>query len=828
MFNRSRADNLARLAMRACLNVRQSCALLFFLAFSATFPDRILAQSALNPGFAESDSRHSPSERAGREIWFNATAFNDRFYTYAYPQRLGATIDWYLILGAKNKRDLFQGWGAVPDPDCCVPGDQDCPKKSLDETYGFQWCRGDDELLKYVGKEGYRDPACDFLDSPFKTTTPHGSVDQRQNSCDLKFGTSTGALGLRKFPNPRFDAKKWIDLNGSLASWEGYRKFLSDDKKRADSRANRLFDGSIEPPFRIGMACGACHISYDPLKPPANPNNPKWENIDGLVGNQFSRVSQMLASGMSEHEYEWQLIALSRPGTVDTSALPMDTVSNPGTMNAIINVPKRPTQEHRVLKWRKTANCPPATTSACWCEPNKPGKCWERREKKEIVPNILKGGEDSIGINEAVQRVYFNIGSCAEQCWLNHVPDLRAIDPAQRNYGQTPLDIGQCRRDCASFRAIEDRLDDVVDFLKTARPADLWKARGHSNPAELDAELNYEFGPESAALGQQVFARSCAGCHSSQKGVSDVTDFRAVDSNNPNDPIRVDFLSSDKPILVSRIGTYAGRALHSNHMQGRVWEQYAALDLFERPADPTLKEIMKGGGRGYYRPTSLLSVWAYAPFMHNNAVGPEVCGKPNNVLLDFYHSPYVDQAGKLIANPPNCWPFDPSVQGRWKLFRASMEELLYPDRRISKMFITSDEIIIDVAPKLKIGDIEFGGLSLRIPKGFPAVMLNSLRSKDLIQDVLLIKRDPVQLEAKYKSLLTPAQFEELSAGLLKLRNKLVSQPDYLVVDMDPVENEFIQKYYSNLLSYIENSGHRFGEKLSDREKQALIAFLATL
>jgi hypothetical protein len=161
------------------------------------------AQSTLSPGYAAADARYTPSERAGREIWFFATAFNDRFFTYAYPQRLGAVIDWYLVLGAKNKKDLFEAWGAIPDPDCCVPGDADCPARSLDETYGFQWCPGDDELLEYIGREGYRDPACDFADAPFDTSTPHGSLDQRQSACDLKFGTSTGALGLRKFPNPR-------------------------------------------------------------------------------------------------------------------------------------------------------------------------------------------------------------------------------------------------------------------------------------------------------------------------------------------------------------------------------------------------------------------------------------------------------------------------------------------------------------------------------------------------------------------------------------------------------------------------------------------------
>jgi hypothetical protein len=783
------------------------------------------AQSSLNPGFATSDSQYSPSARAGREIWFFATAFNDRFYTYSYAQRLGGAIDWFRILAANNKRDLFQGWGAIPDPDCCVPGDPNCPAKSLDETYGFQWCRGDEELLKFVGKEGYRDPACDFKDAPFNTSTPHGSVDQRQSACDLRFGTSTGALGLRKFPNPRFDAERWRKLNGSLATWEGYGKFLSRDTGSGDSRTNRFFDGSIEPPFRIGMACGACHISYDPLKPPSDPNKPGWENSDGLVGNQFSRVSQMLASGMSRHMLEWQLIARARPGTVDTSALPMDNVSNPGTMNTIYNFKRRPLHEHRLLKWRKASQCPEGPAATCWCEPQKPGKCWERGESTEMVQNILKGGEDSIGAAEAIQRVYFNIGSCAEQCWLNHVPDLRAIDPAQRNYGQTPLDVGQCRRDCASFRAIEDRLENLVDFFLTARPTDLWKARGLGSPQELDAQLDQEFGAGSVELGRQVFARTCAGCHSSQGGPYDNVDFRAVDPQDPT--LRLDFLSHERPVLASRVGTYAGRAMHSNHMASRIWDQYASFTLHERPVDPARKEVMKGGGRGYYRPPSLLSVWAYAPFMHNNAIGPEVCGKPSNRNSDFYSSPYVDSNVKPVANSPECLPYDASVEGRHRLFKASMEELLNPARRTPKVNLVDEDIIVDIAPNVKIGDIE-GGLSIKLPKGSPAILLNSLRVKDLIQDIALSRRDQATFEAKYRDVLTTGQFNELKDGLDRLHATLTATRGHFTLDITQTQGDFIQKYYSNVLDRVENAGHRFGEGLSEREKQALIAFLATL
>jgi mono/diheme cytochrome c family protein len=796
------------------------------------------AQSALSSGFAASNDRYTAQERAGREIWMFATAFNDRFFTYSYPQRLGGAIDWYEILAADRRGDLFDAWGAIPDPDCCVPGAPDCPAQSPDQTYGFLWCPGDDELLGFVGREGYPDPACRFEDAPFDISTPHGALDQRQSPCDLRFGTSTGALGLRKFPNPRFDAAAWEAVGG----WEGYAAFLSDDPEHPDSRLNRLWDGSIEPPFRIGMACGACHIAYDPANPPADPDNPGWENIEALVGNQYSRISNLLGNGLSPHRLEWQLIARARPGIVDTSALPMDYVSNPGTMNAIINFARRPLFEHRVLKWRKASACEPdADPTACWCEPGRQGKCWERGERTEMVPQILKGGEDSIGYEEAIQRVYFNIGSCAEQCWINHVPDLRAADPASRNYGQTPFDIGQCRRDCASFRAIEDRLADVKAFFLSARPSDLWRARGLASPRDLELALDAEYFPGAVEQGRRVFAANCARCHSSQPGPYDDADFAATDPADPT--LRLDWLGNDEVSPVSEIGTYSARALHANHMPSRVWAEYASLDTHERAADPLLAEIMKGAGRGYYRNVSLLSLWAHAPFMHNNAIGPEICGKPEDPELDFYSSPYVDAGGQPLADAPECHPFDTSVEGRYALYKASMDELLNPDRRVPKTFVLDRDIVIDIAPEVEVFGLDLG-LTLRIPQGFPAVDVNSLRFKDMIQDLVLVGNDMATFDAKYAGLLTPEQHGELRDGLLAIRAALLETTSLAAVDLvlgrdEPVVgklqdltlqvgNDFVQRYYSNVLGHVENAGHRFGEGLSEQDKAALTAFLATM
>jgi hypothetical protein len=237
---------------------------------------------------------------------------------------------------------------------------------------------------------------------------------------------------------------------------------------------------------------------------------------------------------------------------------------------------------------------------------------------------------------------------------------------------------------------------------------------------------------------------------------------------------------------------------------------------------------MKRGGRGYYRPPSLLSLWAYAPFMHNNAIGPEVCGKPSKPELDFYSSPYVGADGKPLANPPACQPYDVSVEGRYKLFKASMNDLLNPQTRINKQFLTDRDIVFDVAPNMKIGDITTG-LSVVVPKGFPAVLVNSLRYKDLIQDLVLAKREPARLDAKYKGIMTDAQLADLRKGLDRIGPVLSGEPGKIVVDITAPQNEFIQRYYSNVLGRSENAGHTEGmENLNEQDKKALIAFLATL
>src|SRR3546814_15769511 len=90
-----------------------------------------------------------------------------------------------------------------------------------------------------------------------------------------------------------------------------------------------------------------------------------------------------------------------------------------------------------------------------------------------------------------------------------------------------------------------------------------------------------------------------------------------------------DGLGNHAATFASEIGTNRCRSLSSTHMAGHIWAQFGSETLRARPPDPSLREA-HDGGRSYYRNISLLSLWAYAPFMHNNAVGPEICGKPHN------------------------------------------------------------------------------------------------------------------------------------------------------------------------------------------------------
>ena len=108
-------------------------------------------------------------------------------------------------------------------------------------------------------------------------------------------------------------------------------------------------------------------------------------------------------------------------------------------------------------------------------------------------------------------------------------------------------------------------------------------------------------------------------------------------------------------MLFRSIKTNASRAMASNGLKGHVWEDFSS-DVYKNL--PSVGNIAywnpftqrdgqfnaPGNGRGYYRPPSLIGLWATAPFLHNNTVG-------------------------LFNN-------DPSVKGRLEAFEDSIRRVL--------------------------------------------------------------------------------------------------------------------------------------------------------
>jgi hypothetical protein len=288
-------------------------------------------------------------------------------------------------------------------------------------------------------------------------------------------------------------------------------------------------------------------------------------------------------------------------------------------------------------------------------------------------------------------------------------------------------------------------------------------------------------------------------------------------------------MGNDQATLVSEVGTFRCRALHSNHMKGHVWEQYGSETLRSRPGDPALQDP-SGGGRGYYRNISLLSVWAHAPFLHNNALGPELCGRPANKANDFYRSPYVTADGKPLDGPaaPACSLYDPSVEGRFALFKASMRDLLNPQQRVAKITRFSENVTIPFGPRIWDGEEEQQvlGFKVTIPSGTRSGALGNFQHKQFVQDLLLSKLHPVELQERLNRTLGEKRGGEVLASLNQIREEVVRAPERMVDEVS--KHRELLAVYSSCTADVENEGHRFGEGLPAADKLALTAFLATL
>jgi hypothetical protein len=190
------------------------------------------------------------------------------------------------------------------------------------------------------------------------------------------FGRASGVMGFRIFDNPDFkgDAVKKWDPN----------RFYSDA------------DYGVQPdlirPYRVGISCGSCHIAFHPCFPPADPENPAWENLASAIGNQYIREGRVFAPNVKAGGFFNEMITVQPPGTSDTSRIATDHINNPNAINPIFLLNARLATQHEEELDGGTLLIPTAS-------------------RKMPVLHVLKDGADSVGVMGATIRVFINIGT---------------------------------------------------------------------------------------------------------------------------------------------------------------------------------------------------------------------------------------------------------------------------------------------------------------------------------------------------------------------------------------------------------------------------------
>jgi hypothetical protein len=626
------------------------------------------------------------------------------------------------------------------------------------------------------------------------------------------YGQPSGIVGLRLFPNPAFD-------DAAKKKWDG-KRYYTDDKYYGDQNLVR--------PYRVGMSCGFCHVGPNPVNPPADPENPKWANLNSNPGAQYFWVDRIFVWNPRnvQASFIFQLFHTSLPGSLDTSFVSTDNINNPRTMNAVYNVAARLEAAKKFKEklagggiHNKQFNDYPQTQALSEYFQS-PDTVW--------TPHVLKDGSDSVGVLGALNRVFINIGLFSEE-WLLH------FRPLIGGKEISPIKIADAEKNSVYWQATTKQTPDMaLFFLKTAKPDRLKDApNGASFMTTDQAKLDQ---------GKGVFAENCARCHSSKQPPNlcmlgqPCTSGQIIENSAEYfrwmrtevakpDFLDNNFLSTDRRIPITEMGINACSPLATNAIRDNIWDNFSSETYKELPSVGEITVFnpidgspwqyqMPGGGRGFVRPASLVSVWSTAPFLQNNSVGP--------------------------------FNGDPSVEGRMDSFKKSIEEMLWPERR------KKDPLIGDRVPGPSYIQRTTATSYIKVAVGYlPEVAdwgpwlyhwlhewLPSIFTADGdLQIGPIPKNTPVNLLANIQLLAESARLEDKKEHLkklvpvvIKLKKALQSLPpnptdEQAAAAFRPVVPDLLS--VSKCPDFIVNKGHYFGSNLSDDDKNALIELLKT-
>jgi hypothetical protein len=758
----------------------------------------------------------SPEEVKGRNTWIVWTGGNDRLWERLTLESFGA-LDFLKTISShpslKASRDnRWKYLGLVNEP-------------------GFEKATGPDSnrFGLWFDKRSAGAPH-----DPFENEQkyPGSKVGARGKNMPVGsyYGWGTGIIGLRLFPNPDFD-------EAAAKKWDAERYYTDPDYYNSKD---------LVRPYRVGMSCAFCHVGPNPVKPPDDPENPKWENLSSNVGAQYFWIDRIFSWESDESNYIFQMFHTSRPGSLDTSLVSSDNINNPRTMNAVYGLGPRLEQAKRFGKETLAGGSLNNKQLNDFVPPGHPLAQFFVAPATVYSPRVLKDGSDSVGALGALNRVYLNIGLFSEE-WLLH------FNPLVGGKEITPIEISVARENSIYWQCTEEQTANMaLFFLKSTDPHKLKDAPGGMQYFNGGKPEDSEY-VKQVDRGKTVFAENCARCHSSKLPPSlpgldpggcsgedymncwnkywawtKTEDFKSKMREIVMAPdfLTGNFLSAEHRVPVTLLQTNACSPLATNAIRGNIWDNFSS-DTYKRlPSVGTITVYnpmtgapqqfqMPGGGVGYTRPASLISLWSTAPFLLNNSVGK--------------------------------FNYSPSVPARMDSFQDSIEQMLWPEKRDKDSKLggkipglidrTTIRSYLKIAPGYVPDRLKFlvgvggqfypryfgdGGIVLGpIPPGTPIGLLANLNLRPDNLDVLgRLDHDR------------------------KLLNILIQIKHDLIALGDNPTDEAAAKVFANLVGpmmevskcpdYIVNRGHYFGTNLfkeepglSDQDKRALIEFLKT-
>jgi len=759
-------------------------------------------------------------EVKGRNNWIVWTGGNDRFWDVISAKSFG-TVDFLKTLSSRpglpaSRDNRWVYLGLVNEP---------CYEKAT--------APDPDRFGLWLDK---RKPECG--PDPFENETKYPGVKIGARGGTVPtgsyYGYGTGVVGLRLFPNPAFDET-------AKQHWDPVRYYTDP---------NYYNDKNLVKPYRVGMSCGFCHVGPNPLKPPDDPNNPKWENLSSMVGAQYFWIDRIFPWNADQSNFAVQLFHTSRPGSLDTSLVSTDNINNPRTMNAVYNLQARLAMASKWGQERLAGGNLNNKQFNDFVPADSPLAQYFRAPDQVSTPHVLKDGSDSVGPLGALNRVYINIGLFSEE-WLEH---FNALIGGKK---VSPIEIAVAEKNSVYWKATENQTPDLALFmLKSTGPHHLADAPGGAAYLTRDQAV--------LTHGKIVFAERCARCHSSKlpdlppgEGLANCAgsnylacfnrywqltkteDFKAKMRAIVLQPdfLTDNYLSTDARIPLTLLQTNACSPLATNALAGNIWDNFSSQSYKDLPSvgsitvqDPYTGKAsqyeMPAGGRGYTRVPSLISIWSTAPLLLNNTVGH--------------------------------FEASPSVDARMRSFNDSIEQLLWPEKRVKdsdQKAALPDGVFLLSGPGPSLIDRTTQRSYLRAASGFlPGPLENGTKwehmlfpqlfSEEGIQIGPIPAGTPVNLLANLNLMSDSTDRwdrikhnAQVVALIVRMKHDLEKLPpdatdDQIRQIFANVEPELIK--FSKCPDFVVNKGHYFGTDmlpedpgLSDEDKKALIEFLKT-